>query len=102
MRTRLVQFAVILLLLVYLCAPLFESVDHWDHFPQSGHDIVLTVMGAALCLGITLALMRIVLQAIGAGLATRSLVCSASHCPNRSIFRCPPLTQALSPPVLRI
>lgn len=102
MRTRLVQFAVILLLLVYLCAPLFESVDHWDHFPRSGHDIVLTVLGAALCLGITLALMGMVLRAIGAGLATRSLVCSPSGSLNRSTFHFPPVALGLSPPVLRI
>lgn len=47
------------LLLAYLCGPAFETVDHWDHFPQSGNDIVLNVVCFAICLGVAAALPRL-------------------------------------------
>lgn len=103
MRTRLVQLAVVLLVVVYLYAPLFESVDHWDHFPQSGHDIVLTVLGIALCLGIALTLMRTVFQVIATKLATSRLLVAASSSTDTTVFlRAAPSALASSPPTLRI
>ncbi len=51
-QRRFCQIAVVLLLGTYLCGPAFESVDHWDHFPQSGNDIVLNCVGIAACLGV--------------------------------------------------
>lgn len=103
MRTRLVQFAVVLLLVVYLCAPLFESVDHWDHFPQSGHDIVVTVLGVALCLGIALTPIRAVFKTIATKLATFGLLVAASSSIDTAIFL-PAVSASLasSPPTLRI
>lgn len=53
---------VVLVLLAAVCisGPLFETVDHWDQFPQSGNDIVLGTFLAltlfALCLCATLKL----------------------------------------------
>lgn len=44
-----------LLLVAYLCGPAFERVDHWDHFPQSGNDIVHNVVAFAVCLGVVAA-----------------------------------------------
>jgi hypothetical protein len=103
MRTRLVQLALVLLLVVYLCAPLFESVDHWDHFPQSGHDIVLTVLGVALCLGIALTLMRTVFRVIATKLATCGLLVAASTGTDITIFLpAVPASLVSSPPTLRI
>ena len=103
MRTRLVQLAVVLLLVVYLCAPLFELVDHWDHFPQSGHDIVLTILGVALCLGIALTLMRTGFRVIATKLASCGLLVAASSSTDTFIFlSAVPAPLSSSPPALRI
>jgi len=59
MQRRFCQVAVVLLLATYLCGPAFESVDHWDHFPQSGNDIILNILGIAACLGAVAALSRL-------------------------------------------
>lgn len=54
MRRVLVMVVLVLLVAAYISGPLFETVDHWDQFPQSGNDIVLAVVLAltlfALCL----------------------------------------------------
>jgi hypothetical protein len=63
MRGKAFRVALILLLGVYLFAPVFESVDHWDHFPQSGNDIVLTVLVIVICLGVALSSIRDILEA---------------------------------------
>lgn len=62
MRRSLVQFAIVLLSAVYLFGPLFESVDRWDYFPQSGNDIVLTAIVVAICFGAALSFIRPVLR----------------------------------------
>lgn len=41
-RTIIILLAILLCL---ICAgPLFETVDHWDNFPQTGNDMVLTLV----------------------------------------------------------
>lgn len=64
MRRVSVTVVLLLLLAVCICGPLFETVDHWDQFPQSGNDIVLgTVLALtllALCLCATIRLARLV------------------------------------------
>lgn len=60
MRRLLATVVLILLLAVCMFGPLFETVDHWDQFPQSGNDIVLSIVLAvallAFCLCTTLRL----------------------------------------------
>ena len=51
---RLIQIAVLLLLLIHLGGPLFETVDHWDQFAQGGDDLVLSVLSVIAGLGLTL------------------------------------------------
>lgn len=47
MRRVLFLIALLLLLGTYVSGPFFEAVDHWDNFPQSGNDIILTLVTAA-------------------------------------------------------
>ena len=58
MRRLLATVVLILLLAVCVFGPLFETVDHWDQFPQTGNDIVLSIVLAvalfAFCLCTTL------------------------------------------------
>lgn len=54
MWRRCIEFAIVLALMVYLCAPLFESVDQWDNFPHQGKDIALSTTT-----GVTILLMGI-------------------------------------------
>ena len=51
---RLIQIAVVLLLLIHIGGPLFETVDHWDRFAQGGDDLVLSVLSVIVGLGLTL------------------------------------------------
>jgi type VI protein secretion system component VasK len=64
MRRVLVMVVLVLIVTVHISGPLFETVDHWDQFPQSGNDIVLSIVLAltlfALCLCATLRLIRLV------------------------------------------
>ncbi len=55
---RLIQIAVLLLVLVHVGGPLFETVDHWDQFSQGqgGDDLVLSVLSLVAGLGLTLLL----------------------------------------------
>lgn len=50
---RLIQVVLLLLLLVLLCGPLFETVDHWDHFAQGGNDLVLNALGVVVGFGLS-------------------------------------------------
>ena len=47
MRRVLFLIALVLLIGIYISGPFFEVVDHWDNFPQSGNDIILTLVMAA-------------------------------------------------------
>ena len=51
---RLIQIAVLLLLLIHLVWPLFETVEHWDQFAKGGDDLVLGVLSVIAGLGLTL------------------------------------------------
>lgn len=56
MRRRLLLIVLFLLLGIAVCGPLFERVDHWDHFPQHPNDIVTTLTVLVACAGIWLLL----------------------------------------------
>ena len=49
-----VQLALLLLVLVHVGGPMFEAVDEWDNFPQSGNDFVLSFLAVIVCLGLML------------------------------------------------
>ena len=53
---RLIQVALLLLILIHLGGPPFETVDHWDQFAQGGDDLVLNVLGVVVGLGLTVVL----------------------------------------------
>ncbi len=54
MRRTFAQFTVVVLLLVQICSPLFETIDRWDQFPQTGSDFVLTVLAVLLLFALLL------------------------------------------------
>lgn len=98
MRRVSVLIALVLLLGIYISGPFFESVDHWDNFPQSGNDIVLTLVVAvtvfALFLCGTRWLVRFIFSRPSAANEDEVLA-SFRNC-------CPPVysLSALSPPKL--
>lgn len=56
MRGRLLLIVLVVLLSIAVCGPLFERVDHWDHFPQYPNDIVITLTVLVACVAIWLLL----------------------------------------------
>lgn len=48
-RTIIILLAILLFLL--FAGPLFETVDHWDNFPQTGNDTVLSFVMLVTCMG---------------------------------------------------
>ena len=101
MQKRFCQVAVILLLATYLCGPAFESVDHWDHFPQSGNDIVLNFVAIAVCFGVACILPRLLRGLLRAPQKKFSL----THAPSLEEFSPSAYSRpflGFSPPALRI
>ncbi len=43
-KLRIGQVVVLLLLLIFLLAPVCECFDHWDGFPRSGDDTALSLV----------------------------------------------------------
>jgi len=43
---------------ILLGGPVFEHFDHWDHFPQSGNDILLTIVAVLVCFAFAVSLIR--------------------------------------------
>ena len=56
MRRALIQFALLVILVVWLGGPVFENVYPWDIFPDSGDNLVLMLTAAAVCFGAMLSL----------------------------------------------
>lgn len=101
MQKRLCQVAVVLLLVTYLCGPAFERVDHWDHFPQSGKDIVLNLVVVAVSLGAVAALSHL-LRGIIRRPRKESALPPAPLLEEFSYSACSRPFLGLSPPPLRI
>jgi len=57
-RRVLHQLVLFAFALAYIVGPVFEHFDRWDHFPQSGHDTVLTIAAIAIILGLGVLLLR--------------------------------------------
>jgi len=102
---HLIQIAVLLLILIHVGGPLFETVDHWDQFSQGqgGDDLVLSVLSLIVGLGLTLLVGYFLRKIIEPSLANWLLrLIPLSHKVNGfvSAFRPAPFT---SPPLaLRI
>lgn len=58
MRRRFAWIALLLVFVLFLGGPVFEHFDHWDHFPQSGNDILLTLVTAVICIAAAVSLIR--------------------------------------------
>lgn len=59
MRRKVLISAILVLLLgVILSAPFVELVDHWDNFPQSGNDTILSIVCFLVIAGIAFVLVR--------------------------------------------
>lgn len=58
MRRRVAWILLLVALLIFLGGPVFEHFDHWDHFPQSGNDILLTLVAVVICLAAAVSLIR--------------------------------------------
>ena len=65
-KRRIAQIVVLLLLTIFLLAPIYEHFDHWDGFPRSGDDTVLTLIAVVTFCGVVLvaarSLFRVFLQ----------------------------------------
>ncbi|MBA3915308.1 MAG: hypothetical protein H0X25_15940 [Acidobacteriales bacterium] len=60
LRKRFCLIAIVLVLGIYLFAPAFESVDHWDQGPISGNDIVLNLTAVVFCAAAVLAFAHLI------------------------------------------
>lgn len=58
MRRKIAVIVLVLVVAIFLAGPVFEHFDRWDHFPQSGNDILLTLVAVVVCLGAALSLIR--------------------------------------------
>ena len=47
-KQRIITAALALLLLVCFGGPVFETIDHWDNYAETGNDFVLAVMAVAV------------------------------------------------------
>ena len=100
---RTIQILILLLALVYLGGPLFETVDHWDNFAHGGDDLVLTIASGVAGAGLMLllgCLLRMAALRRPAGEAIGSLIQFETVRPFQGCSRPTPFT---SPPLpLRI
>ena len=98
MRHVLTIAALVLLVAVCISGPLFEAFDHWDQFPQSGNDTLLTIVLVltlfALCLCATLKFVRIVSS------ISRAAKADAAVTKIRNVFLPRPPQGTSSPPIL--
>jgi len=98
------RFAVATILTITVAAPIVEMFDQWDHTLQDGNDTEASVVIAALCVGVALAIGTIVIVARMRFLSSQSSVAtiaSYSVCGPMSAFVAPMPTG--SPPTpLRI
>ncbi len=53
-KRRVGQIVVILLLAIFLIAPVYEHFDHWDGFPRGGDDTVLSLIATVTFCGMVL------------------------------------------------
>jgi hypothetical protein len=81
MRRRFAQLAIVLVLTVYICGPVFEHFDRWDHFPQSGPDIVVTLAAIALCFAVGVYFARVVVQHLSAAATCNVVARSEAELP---------------------
>jgi hypothetical protein len=51
---RLIQIALLLLVLIPVGGAVFETFDHWDHAAEGGDDLVFNILGVVVCLALTL------------------------------------------------
>ena len=51
---RLIQIALLLLVLIPVGGAVFETFDHWDQAAEGGDDLVLSVLGVVAGLALTL------------------------------------------------
>jgi hypothetical protein len=51
---RLIQIALLLLVLIPVGGAVFETFDHWDQAAEGGDDLVFNVLGVVVCLALTL------------------------------------------------
>ncbi|MDQ2901446.1 MAG: hypothetical protein M3Y07_16860 [Acidobacteriota bacterium] len=100
---RLIQIVVLLLLLIHVGGPLFETVDCWDQVQQGGDDFVLSVLNVVAGLGLTLMvgfLLRMIVEPTLASSRLNLIPLSRKANCFRSAFQPAPFT---SPPLaLRI
>ncbi len=53
-KRRISQIVVLLLLTIFLLAPVYECFDYWDGFPRSGNDTALSLIAAVTFCGVVL------------------------------------------------
>jgi hypothetical protein len=57
-KRRSGELVVLVLLTIFLLAPVYEHFDHWDGFPRSGDDTVLSLVAIVTLCGIVLVATR--------------------------------------------
>ena len=61
-KQRIGQIIVLLLLVILLLAPVYESFDHWDGFPSGGDDTVLSLLAVITFCGVVMVAGRSLFQ----------------------------------------
>src|SRR5436309_2237949 len=79
MSRFLACLTVVLLLCISLFGPAFETVDHWDNFPQSGDDIVLSLICLVACVGAMLVVALLTVRVVSPAATGCSLLPTISE-----------------------
>ena len=62
MRKQVIKVLVVFVLMICFCAHISEQFDTWDHTLQTGNDIESTLVVVALCLGVCVVLVSMLLR----------------------------------------
>ena len=81
MRRRFAWISLLLVCVILLGGPVFEHFDQWDNFPQSGNDIVLTVVAVVICIASAASLIRTLEQTSTTSIDLPPKHASARHTP---------------------
>jgi hypothetical protein len=81
MARRLACLTLILLVCITVLSPAFETIDRWDCFPQSGSDIVLSLVCLVASVGVILVFALLSVKLIDRYATRRSLFPANSETP---------------------
>jgi hypothetical protein len=77
MRRTAIQITLVLLLGIGLCGPIFQNLDPWDSFPDTGDNFVLVLAAASVWFGLTLCVALLIPLLLQQARTARPLLVSA-------------------------